>query len=204
MNARGNQRRSTEQEGDSPLHLPEGNAAVAHEGPGLRNVSDSSVGARLLGVPHLLITACLISLLDQFTKWVVAHSMYLHESHTVIPRILSITRIHNTGIAFGMFPNLPRVLMVVTFVSVLVVLYFYLTLENRNNWITIGCGLIVGGAVGNLIDRFRLGYVVDFIYPSFWPAFNVADSAVSVGVTLLLIGFFLGEKEARRNASDTV
>lgn len=204
MNARGNQRRNTEHHGDSPAPLPDGKAAAAPEEAGVRDDSDSSASARVLGIPHLLTIGLLIAFFDQLTKWMVARSLYLHESHTLIPGLLSITRIHNTGIAFGMFPHLPGVLTVVTVVSVLVVLYFYLTLENRNTWVTIGCGLILGGAVGNLIDRVRLGHVVDFIYFSFWPAFNVADSAVSVGVALLMIGFFLGEKEAKRNASDTV
>jgi signal peptidase II len=62
----------------------------------------------------------------------------------------------------------------------------------------------MGGALGNLIDRFRLKYVVDYIYFSFWPAFNVADSAVTIGVALLVLAFFRGEKGARQDASDTV
>jgi len=130
--------------------------------------------------------------------------MYLHESYTVIPRILSIMRIHNTGIAFGLFPGIPDVFMIVNLLSIFVVFYFYATLEHRSLWMTVGCGLILGGATGNLLDRFRLGYVVDFINFSFWPTFNVADSCVSTGVVLLMIGFFMAEKMAKKNASDTV
>jgi len=142
-------------------------------------------------------------ILDQLTKWIVASSMYLHESYTVIPRIFSIMRIHNTGIAFGLFPGIPDVFMIVNLISIFVVFYFYATLEYRSVWMTVGCGLILGGATGNLLDRFRLGYVVDFINFSFWPTFNVADSCVSTGVVLLLIGFFTAEKMAKDNASDS-
>lgn len=203
MNARGNQKRNTEQGGEVFSHASDGMAPESGESQIASDVSASPVPSRPLRIPHLLCIALLIVILDQFTKWIVASSFYLHESHMVVPRILSITRIHNTGIAFGMLPGMSDVLMVVTFASIIVVFYFYLTLEYRNNWITVACGLIIGGAVGNLLDRFRLGYVVDFIHFSFWPAFNVADSSVSVGVGLLMIGFFLAEREAKRNASNT-
>jgi signal peptidase II len=121
----------------------------------------------------------------------------------VIPGIFSITRIHNTGIAFGLFPGLPDVFMVVTLISMLVVLFFYLTATPRGALLTAGCGLILGGAVGNLIDRFRLHYVIDFIDFNFWPAFNIADSAVTIGVALLMLSFFRAEKGTLGDASDT-
>ena len=199
MNVRGNQKRNTESSNE--IFLPASEGKETGERPRETGVSASAENSlRLL---HLLGIAFLTVFLDQLTKWIVVSSLYLHESHTVVPRILSITRIHNTGIAFGLFPGMSDVLMIVTLVSIIVVFYFYLTLEHRNNWITVACGLIIGGAMGNLLDRFRLGYVVDFIYFSFWPAFNVADSSVSVGVGILMIGFFLAEREAKKNAPGT-
>jgi signal peptidase II len=203
LNARGNQKKNTEP-GDEPLMRSADDPAIGVEKSPAAGVRAFPASARTLNLPYVAGTAFFITLLDQLTKWGIVHSMYLHESYLLIPRILAITRIHNTGIAFGLFPGLPDVFMVVTFISIIVVLYFYLTLEHRNMWVTFGCGLILGGATGNLLDRFRLGYVVDFINFSFWPAFNVADSSVCVGVGLLIMGFFVAEKRARDHASDSV
>jgi len=157
-----------------------------------------------LRVPLFATVALLVPLLDQLTKLIVVTRMSLHESIPVIRGVLWITRIHNSGIAFGMFPGLPRLFTVITIFSMLVVLYFYVALRPRTLMITLGCSLILGGAAGNLIDRLRLGYVVDFINFSFWPAFNVADSSVSVGVTLLLISFLLEKKEIKEHVSNPV
>lgn len=152
------------------------------------------VPACSLRPPHLLAMSSLIALLDQTTKWIVINFLDLHESVQVIPGIVSMTRIHNSGIAFGLFPGLPNLFMIITLVSMLVVVYFYLSVEPRGVLLTVGCALILGGALGNLIDRFRFGYVVDFINFSFWPAFNIADSSVSIGVALLLVTFFREKK----------
>ncbi len=157
-------------------------------------------------LPQLLIVACLVTFLDQLTKWIVVHrlGLRLHDSIHIIPGIFSITLVHNSGIAFGLFPGLPDVFMVITLVSMLIVLYFYLTVEPRSVLLTVGCALILGGAMGNLVDRFRFNYVVDFINFSFWPAFNIADSSVSIGVALLLVDFFRGKKGTAKDAPDPV
>lgn len=147
-----------------------------------------------LRLPLLLGIIFIITLADQVTKWIVIHRLLLYESAPIVSGVLSITRVHNSGIAFGLFPGLPDVFMVITLVSMAIVLYFYVTVEPRTLPLAIACGLILGGATGNLIDRFRFGYVVDFIDFSFWPAFNIADSSVSVGVALLLLNFFLEKK----------
>jgi signal peptidase II len=152
------------------------------------------------GIPHLLLIMSFIAAVDQFVKAIVVHNLRLHESIPVLPGVLTITRIHNSGIAFGLFPGMPDIFMVVTLISMLAVLYFYLSVHPRGILLTIGCSLIMGGALGNLIDRFRLKYVVDFIYFSFWPAFNVADSAVTIGVALLMITFFRNEKGVGQDA----
>lgn len=154
-----------------------------------------------LRLPLLAGIALLATLIDQATKLVVVNSLYLHESIPVIPQVFAITRVHNSGIAFGLFPGLPDVFMVITLASMLIVLYFYLTVEPRTFLLTIGCGLILGGAMGNLLDRFRYEYVVDFLHFSFWPAFNVADSCVSIGVALLLFSFFREKKGMVEDAS---
>jgi signal peptidase II len=155
-------------------------------------------------LPLFLAVVLLIPLADQLTKWLIVTRLSLHESIPVIDGLLRITRIHNSGIAFGFFPGLPKLFTGVTVLSMLVVLYFYLTIQPRTRLVAAGCALILGGAAGNLTDRIQYGYVVDFINFSFWPAFNVADSAVSVGVATLLVNFFLENKEAKAHASNPV
>ena len=168
----------------------------------LREQIDTSASS--LQLPLFLIVAFLIPLLDQLTKWLIVARLSLHESIPVVDGLLWFTRIHNSGIAFGLFPGLPRLFTVVTVFSMLVVLYFYLTVQPRTRLLALGCALILGGAVGNLIDRIQYGYVVDFINFGFWPAFNIADSSVSVGVALLLVNFFFENKEIKEHASNLV
>ncbi|UCD57442.1 MAG: signal peptidase II [Candidatus Hydrogenedentota bacterium] len=170
----------------------------------MTNPTASHVPASALRFPHLLSIAFLITLIDQVTKWIVISHLHLHESVPVVPGIFSVTRVHNSGIAFGLFPGLPDVFMVITLISMLFVIYFYLTSESRGTLLTLGCAFILGGAMGNLLDRFRFGYVVDFVNFSFWPAFNVADASVSIGVALLLTSFFRGRRGMSEDASDSV
>ena len=151
----------------------------------------------------LLLIMFLIAVSDQIVKAVIVNQLRLYDSINVIPGILSIMRIHNSGIAFGLFPGMPDVFSVMNFISIFAVFYFYASVSPRTILLTAACGLIMGGAVGNLIDRVRMGYVVDFINFSFWPAFNVADSAISIGVALLMISFFRGEKGTELDVSNT-
>ena len=103
-----------------------------------------------------------------------------------------ITHIHNTGAAFGLFPDQSLLLTIFVMIAATSVLFFVLYGHRYFPWLkstymTLSFGLVFGGAVGNLIDRFRIGYVTDFIDFGFWPAFNVADSAVTVGVILFAL-----------------
>lgn len=201
MNARDSRKRNIEMGRDACRDVSTEGTSATRSGRAVtrRNVSSP------LRLPQLLIIALLMTILDQLAKWVVVHriDLQLHESIHVIPDIFSITLVHNSGIAFGLFPGLPDMFMVITLISMLIVLYFYLTVEPRGALLTVGCALILGGAMGNLLDRFRFGYVVDFINFSFWPAFNIADSSVSIGVALLLVSFFW-KKGAAKDASGPV
>lgn len=155
-----------------------------------------------LRIPLFVMISLLIPLADQVTKWIVISRLSLHESIPIIHGLLWITYIRNSGIAFGFFPGLPRMFTAITVLSMVVVLYFYFTMQPRTFLTTVGCALILGGAAGNLIDRLRTGYVVDFIHFNFWPAFNIADSSVSIGVALLLATFLLEKRGTEEHASD--
>ena len=146
-------------------------------------------------LPELWL-ALVIVLLDQGTKALIKAKLPLHESVTVIPGFFDLTYVRNTGAAFGMldnadFPYKPAFMVAVALIALGAVASYALTLPATQRIARLGLALILGGAVGNLIDRATMGYVVDFadVYfrgVHFW-AFNVADSAITVGVVLMLL-----------------
>lgn len=141
---------------------------------------------------------------DQATKaWVVA-ALGPETMTKFIPVIGDTARIaysHNTGVAFSLFQGMPQLLTFTSLAIIAGAIYFYATqLPNHKRLIQITLGLILGGAFGNLADRIRLGYVVDFIQVGWFPIFNVADSAISVGAALLMLQFVLEEIAQRRNS----
>jgi len=201
LNARANRKKSTKPAGTVAPDAVKGNPAELEAASEARVCGAPESSLRL---PLFLSLASFIAVADQVLKAIIVRTLYLHDSIIVIPDFFSITRIHNNGIAFGLFQDkIPAIFMIITLISMLAVLYFYLTVSPRGLLMTVGCGSIIGGALGNLIDRFRLGYVVDFLDFSFWPAFNISDSAVSVGVFVLLVGFFRAEKGMAQDASRT-
>jgi signal peptidase II len=134
--------------------------------------------------------------LDQVVKAIVRREMALNESIPVIPGFFDLTRVHNTGTAFGFmnatdFPFKTAILACVA-IGALVALAMYAATLPVNQWLArIGLALILGGAAGNLIDRITEGYVVDFVdlYWSGWHfwAFNVADASITIGVALMIL-----------------
>jgi signal peptidase II len=134
----------------------------------------------------VLLAALLLFGVDQFTKWLVMQTMDLHESIPVLGQGPALTYIRNTGGAFGLLPG-GGPLFVITGVLVLVGLLWALPRMERWGWLTgMACALILGGTLGNLVDRMRFGAVVDFIDLKVWPIFNVADMGISVGIGLLV------------------
>lgn len=103
-----------------------------------------------------------------------------------------ITHVHNTGAAFGLFPDQSLVLTIFALIASAVILFFVVYGYRYYPWlgstaITLVLGMVLGGTVGNLVDRFRFGYVTDFIDFGYWPVFNIADSAVTIGVILFVL-----------------
>ncbi len=145
----------------------------------------------------LLSIAGFVILLDRLTKlWIVAH-IHPGRGIVIIPRVFRLTHVLNTGAAFSMFessasPLLVRYLLIgFSLIAVLVVVALIWKIGKTLSLTTVALALILGGAIGNLYDRIRLGYVVDFlevrIYHYHWPDFNVADSAIVVGACLLFL-----------------
>ena len=153
-----------------------------------------------------LVIVCII-LADQLTKAVIQSNFFYGESISVIDGLFSITYVRNTGGAFGLFAGANkgiRELLFLLFPVLACLWLLWLLWVNRNKQVLGGAAysLIFAGAVGNLIDRFSYGYVVDFLdfywSGSHFPAFNVADSAISVGAFLLFLDAYLQQKSSGR------
>ncbi len=137
-----------------------------------------------------------VVVLDQITKAVVRSWLALHESIEVMPDLLNLTRVHNTGAAFGMlngveFPFKTLVMSLVGLAALAGVAWYAATVPLGDRLARLGIALVVGGAIGNLIDRATAGYVLDFVDAywrgwHFW-AFNVADAAITVGVAFMIL-----------------
>lgn len=146
-------------------------------------------------MPELWLSAVIV-VLDQLTKALIRSKLALHDSINVVPGMLDITHVRNTGAAFGMLNDMQfrykAGVMVLIAIAALVAVGMYATTLPRGQRVArLGLALILGGAVGNLIDRAMAGYVIDFVDVywrgiHFW-AFNVADSAITVGVVLMLL-----------------
>lgn len=144
----------------------------------------------LLGIAALTLIA------DRVTKQIIANSLTLHETwdppFSALQRVVSLTYTTNTGAAFGLFPNQGALFIVIAFMVISAIIFYYRQLPAGYGLARVALGMQLGGALGNLIDRLRQGYVVDFIDLNFWPlenwpVFNLADSAIVVGVGLLAL-----------------
>ncbi|PLX84953.1 MAG: signal peptidase II [Desulfuromonas sp.] len=148
--------------------------------------------------------SAIVLILDQVTKLYVDSRFVLHESVTVLENFLHITYVRNKGAAFGILADnalrLPFFIGVSLVACIGILWYLHRTGDNQK-LLHLALALIFGGAIGNFIDRVRLGEVIDFIYAHwyehYWPAFNVADSAISVGVVLLLVDLWVEERRKK-------
>lgn len=141
-----------------------------------------------------LVAACVIAL-DQITKAWILDTLGPVEgaSRPLLGSWLSFTLVKNTGVAFGLFRDIPNFFTVTSvLISIGAILFYRFQLPNHHPWVQVSLGMIVGGAVGNIIDRLRYdGVVIDFVHVSWFPGiFNLADSGITVGV-VMLAGYLL-------------
>ncbi len=144
---------------------------------------------------RLLVIAASVVVADQITKMAVLHTIPLYHSISVLPGFFQLTHIQNPGGAFGLLARHGAQVRSVVFlfasaVALCLIFLFYRNTPATHRWLATGFSLIFGGALGNLIDRVRFGRVIDFLDFSIaghhWPAFNVADSAVTVGIGIFV------------------
>jgi signal peptidase II len=158
----------------------------------------------------LLVVTLIVILADQISKALVVANLSLYEEWAPIESLRSVftfTYVQNTGAAFGILPDGGAFFVIVALIVIGIILYFYRQLPDSTPLIRVALGLQLGGALGNLLDRVRLGYVVDFFDFKFWPVFNIADSCVVVGAIALVILMWWDERrtakaEALKAASD--
>ena len=133
-------------------------------------------------------TALIIVILDQLTKFLIRKNFQLNESLPIIKNIFHFTYVTNTGSAFGLFKNL-NLFFVFFSILVIIMIFYYLRekIPEKEKFLQLAIGLLLGGTIGNLIDRIKIGAVTDFLDFRIWPVFNIADSAVTVSVILLII-----------------
>jgi signal peptidase II len=134
--------------------------------------------------------ALLVVVADQLSKWWIVSNLALGEVFADFG-FFQVIRAQNTGAAFGIFQGHSLVFTVIDFVGIAVLLVLVLFLSRRwlffdKMWVRSGIGLVLGGTIGNLIDRLRLGQVTDYLDFKVWPAFNVADASITVGVIILI------------------
>jgi signal peptidase II len=145
----------------------------------------------------LALVAVAAIVADQVTKHVVSSQLALDDEIGVAGPF-SIHHVQNSGIAFGLFSDATAIVIALTAVAVGWMLVFFARAGARHPVLPVALGLLIGGSLSNLVDRARLGHVTDFLDLSYWPAFNLADMCIVVGVVLLVGTMLAGERSPRR------
>lgn len=151
---------------------------------------------------YFLVTAILVLVADQITKSIIIERVPENSSIEIIRGLLYITHVKNSGAAFGMFQGYTNILAVVSIVAIVLIIILKVILKLDFAFYNVSLGFILGGAIGNLIDRYFLGEVTDFINLSFIPVFNIADFSLIVGfclIIILIIREYFKREKARRS-----
>jgi signal peptidase II len=145
----------------------------------------------------LVAIAVAALLADQLTKQLVVSQLAPGESfHVVGP--LSVHRVQNSGIAFGIFSTWAGAVTILTAAAILWMVGYFARSGARHPVLPVALGFLIGGSLGNLVDRIRLGHVTDFLDLKFWPAFNLADTFIVFGVGILMVALIAAERNPRR------
>jgi len=160
------------------------------------SVATRSLAAGLHQWLALAVVAVAAVAADQITKEVVRSELALGGSvHVAGP--FAIHHVRNTGIAFGLFPGAASPVTILTGIALIWMLVYFARSGARHPVLPVALGFLVGGSMSNLVDRVRQGYVTDFLDPDYWPAFNLGDTFITVGVLILLVIFVAGERRPR-------
>lgn len=133
-----------------------------------------------------LIASCVV-IIDRLTKYFFCSNLSHGRSIKVIPGIFHLTLVFNTGSAFGLFKDWTAFFIMTSIIVIALIFFHCLRYRHKDIFLILSLGLILGGAVGNLIDRILFGYVIDFFDFRVWPVFNIADSSITIGAALLVL-----------------
>jgi signal peptidase II len=184
---------------------PRSRAADVRVGSTTDGLTPISVAERSLGASWpqwISLGAVALAALgaDQLTKAIVTARLDMYdEVHIAGP--FSIHHVTNSGIAFGLFASATSVVILLTGVAVAWMLYFFARSGSRHPVLPVALGLVIGGSVSNLVDRVRLGHVTDFLDVRYWPAFNLADTFIVIGVAALLLALIASDRKSMRPRS---
>lgn len=180
------------------MNVPEPDVRVGSSTDGLApiSVAERSLAANGLQWAGLLAVAVAAVLADQVTKHIVVATLSLDDSKHVIGP-LSIHHVQNSGIAFGLFGSATAAITVVTSIAVIWMVVFFARSGARHPVLPAAFGLLIGGSLSNLVDRIRLGHVTDFIDFKYWPAFNLADSFIVLGVVILVLAMLGADRKPK-------
>jgi signal peptidase II len=161
------------------------------------SVAERSLSAERRQWIGLTVVALAAVTADQLTKHIVASNIPLDTAVKLVGPF-SIHHVENSGIAFGLFSSATALVIILTTVAVGWMLVFFARSGARHPALPVALGLLIGGSVSNLVDRVRLGYVTDFLDLRWWPAFNLADTSIVVGVAVLLGSLLFADRRPRR------
>jgi signal peptidase II len=147
------------------------------------------------------VIALAVIIIDQITKYLVVQNMQIGDSIPLIPGVFHLTSHRNMGAAFGILQNQRLLFIIITVAVVIGIVVSLVRIGKSQPRVSLALSLVLGGAIGNFIDRVSTGQVVDFLYIKLidFPIFNVADMAITFGVGLLLLDLFLESKRGRRS-----
>ena len=148
----------------------------------------------------ILIITISVLFLDQLTKFLAIKLLQLNTPVALIKNFLYLTLVHNRGAAFGMFKN-QLLMFILVSIFAIVIIFYYLKDKNHSIFAAISLSLILAGAIGNLIDRLRFGFVIDFLDFRVWPVFNLADSAITIAAVLLTWELLFKGGSVKKNAA---
>ena len=160
----------------------------------------SLAAGRAQWIVLLLVAAAAAAFADQLTKQVVGRTLELGDSVDIVGPF-TIHHVQNSGIAFGLFGSRTSIVIAVTAIAVGAMLVFFARSGQRHPVLPVALGLVLGGSIANLVDRVRLGHVTDFLDLVAWPAFNLADTFIVVGVTILFGALVLADRPHRMHGA---
>ena len=152
------------------------------------------------GAPFFLVAGVVFAL-DQVTKALIRDWLAVGESWPSDGWLVKITHVTNTGAAFGILQDAGLFLTITAFIAIGAIVFYYLYPPLEHGLLRVAMGLLLGGAAGNLVDRLRFGHVTDFIDFPRYPAFNVADSSIVIGLIVIVVFFLLFEKQQQREGN---